>query len=182
MKLSQLKQRKIRKVIDTGFDEKIEIYNITKENEKEISKILSKAINIDTKEVDIDGATMILKVMPLLSNIDLGYDIDNEEDKKIVDEIVQNPSDELLVVIHEIGTMIKQRMDIFMNNLDELKTLPKEKVEEIIKNKEKEIEEILEESNIDKPEEVEDKTQEELEIEIMEKKLALMKSKVKGNA
>lgn len=183
MKLNQLKQQRLRKVIDTGYDEKIEIYNVTEENEKEINKIIAKFIDVKTKELNIDGKTVILELMPLLSNIDLGYDLTKEEDQKIIEDIINHPSDTLLIVIREISTMIKQRLEIFTSNLDEFNKLPKDEIQKLIETKKEEISEVLNEGE-DNIEETNNKRTEEeilIEIELLEKKLALAKSKGKIN-
>lgn len=124
IKFSELKRNEIRSVVFTdnkgnaqlvrGNSEidlvlsksksPIKIYNANNEQAIEIAKYIVELIKEGKNEVN--GTDIILKFIPMLTNIELDLNPDNEEDLKKINDIIENPSDEFDVVSGEIGNII----------------------------------------------------------------------------
>jgi len=102
--LMGLKFQPIRKIYDNG----IEIYNLTEEMKTKILKIIED--NLKNNSVDIKEEDVLLKILPIVTNIYL------PEDDTIIQEIIRNPSDILEDVISEVGDMIIFFFNIVQKN------------------------------------------------------------------
>lgn len=121
---SNLKQEKVRKRIGD-----IEIYNITKENEKDVTDIIIQSLDEKTGMVKVDPSIVLVKLIPILTNIYL--DLDTEKDEEMIKEIIADPSDVLLEVVDELNIIIKAHTDKLIKRVNEIATLSKEEQREL---------------------------------------------------
>ena len=127
--LEELRFNPIRKQYDNG----IEIYNLTEEMKKEIAKIIDKfSKDVDGKELQIEGKDVLLRILPICTNVYL----EGMEDK-VIQDILDNPSEELEDVIDEVSDMILRYFARFQKNIVNFSKLDKETQEKILGNAEK---------------------------------------------
>lgn len=136
VKFSELKQKKVRKVIDgTSFENPIEIYNVTEDIRENVSKIITDNMNTKTGELNIEPRLIIVELLPLLTNIDL--DLNLEKDVEQIKEIMDNPSEVLLDVVDELTEVVKEFANRFVKNIDKINKLSPEEFNKLF-NKENE--------------------------------------------
>lgn len=121
---SELKRSKIRKRFDNG----IEVYNPSPKQKEKIIKLISENIDNETDKIEISGKDVLLQLIPELTNIKL----DLKDDDKLVDEILEDPSQELTETVNEITDIIQFLSNQMMTNINNMSKLPKEKLDEII--------------------------------------------------
>jgi hypothetical protein len=131
VKLISLKRQEIRKTILNG-DSPIIIYNPSPEKQNEIKKIINNNFKNNYQEININSINLIVKILPMLTNIDLGLDISKEEDKKILEEIINDPSDEFVTVFEEISKIIEEVGKHYIYQLNTFAKLPKEQMEKLL--------------------------------------------------
>lgn len=130
---NQLKRKEVRRVIKTEDKENaIEIYNPNNEQREYIVKLIIKSIDVDTKELKITGREMLLDLIPQLTNIHFEYDLNKEEDKQIVEDILNDPSETLLQVIEEIEDIIKEFMNHTLRNVKNLSNLSDDELDKLL--------------------------------------------------
>lgn len=104
VKLSALKKREIRRKIvfidEMGQQDIITIKNPSEGDKEIIAKFLGERIDTDKDEFDIAPRDIMLTFIPLLTNIEV-----DEED---VDDIVANPSTQLVEVHYHIAEIIQE--------------------------------------------------------------------------
>ena len=132
VKFETLKRQEIRKTIANG-DSPIYIYNPSPEKKQQIEKmIFNKLQGQETsKDVELSAREVLLELLPILSNIDLGLDI--EKDKEMIEEIINDPSDILVEVIDDISEIFTGISKSLMKNISAISKLPKEQLEKIMK-------------------------------------------------
>lgn len=127
--LSTLKAKPILATIG-----EIEIYNINSkvnlERRKELFAFIAKVF--ETKKADepfeVLGKELLLNLLPIVTNILLEGMTDEE-----IEEIIQEPSDELLEVIKIVNKILIGALDELKNVME----LPKEQLEQFIPKKSK---------------------------------------------
>lgn len=136
---SELKRKEIRKEFDNG----IVVYNPNPEQKKEIMELITKSIDEKSQDIEISGRDIMLQLIPMLTNIHL----DLEDNEELLNEILEDPSDELLEVVDELNDIIKFVGNRMIKNIQNLAELPKEELEKLLPKeeidpKQKEIEEL----------------------------------------
>jgi tRNA(Ile)-lysidine synthase TilS/MesJ len=129
---SDLKRKEVRRVIETGDKEHpIFIYNPNSQQKEYIISLMTKGVNEETKKINIDGKTVMIELIPMLTNISLNLDV--EKDKDLIEEIILDPSDMLLEVQDEISDIVDSILNRGIKNLNELSKLPEDVREEVLK-------------------------------------------------
>jgi hypothetical protein len=141
--ITELKQERIRKAFDNG----IEIYNPNKKEKEEIIKIINESMDIETKEVNITGEDIIVKILPICSNIFIDV-----EDKNLLKEIIDEPSFELEESITIIGEIIQEIANTVSKNISYIASLPAEEVAKMLK-----IEELMTDEEMEQLKKLEEK-------------------------
>ena len=118
---SNLKRREIRKRIGMG-ENAIIIYNPNIEQKKEIRNLVTD--NITDNKVNIKGKDVLLKLVPMLTNIKL--DLDEEKDEQLIEEILADPSEELEEVTKELTRIVSNVLRGLMDDLEDFNKLPME--------------------------------------------------------
>jgi hypothetical protein len=128
-----LKRKEIRRVIETEDKEHpILIYNPTKEQKKLIIDLLLSNIskedldNEKTVKPNINGYDIILTLLPELTNVDLSLDVNDPEHKELIENIINDPSDELLDIRDEINKIVNRQFIRYYEYLKELTNMPEE--------------------------------------------------------
>jgi hypothetical protein len=134
--ISELKQPRIRKSYENG----IEIYNLTEEERKPVIDLLISNINAEDNNLKLSGEDIIIKLLPIYTNIYL----DVEENRELLEEIIHNPSDILDDVIGELAKIIKDLSNKLLSNIESLSKLTPEEINNIFNTKKTE-EELTEE-------------------------------------
>lgn len=116
---SELKQKRIRKSFDNGID----IYNPNNKEKEEIINIIFKYIDFESKEVNILGDDIIINILPICSNIYLDI-----EDKELIKDIIDNPSQELEESVKIIGEIVQELTDKIIENIKYLSTFTTEEL------------------------------------------------------
>lgn len=96
------------------------VYNPTTEQVKLINDILERKVEGEKVYSKIDGIDMLIKVIPMLTDIEI--DLDKEEDMALINEIIEDPNDVFNEVVLELNKII---MNINLNWIDGLKLLNK---------------------------------------------------------
>lgn len=109
MKFSNLKRQDVRKVIKVEEGEDILIYNPNKEQKNKIIDMFTDRMDEKTGDINISDEDVLLTLIPMLvKNIELDLDKNNEEDLKIIKDILADPSDLLLEVADELNILIRE--------------------------------------------------------------------------
>jgi hypothetical protein len=154
----KLKREEIRKTIGEG-EEQIIIYNPSPEKREEISKLLINSYK-EKDEMEITGRELLLQIIPMLTNILLEYDENNEEERQIIDDILNDPSEILMEVVDEVSIIVKEVGERTNKTLESLANLSEEEISKIIPiNKE---------------------TEEEKELRELKEKQILLENKIKN--
>ncbi|HEY8892609.1 MAG TPA: hypothetical protein VIM70_20430 [Clostridium sp.] len=82
---------------------------------------------------DISNSKVITDLLSRMTNIDLGLEEENEENKKMIEAIIADPSDLLMAVNDIIGDISKTVMKRWTNNMIELQNMPEKEREIYIK-------------------------------------------------
>lgn len=121
---SDLKRKQVKKIFDNG----IEIYNPDKEQKNEIFDLVFRNIE-DSNQAMITGRQLLLKLIPMLTNIHL--DLENE---KLIEEIMDDPSDELLAVQDEINDIVETITNRAIDAAQKLSKTPEHIRNQILKD------------------------------------------------
>lgn len=104
VKISELKLPKIRKVIpfygENGEEQIINIYNSTPETRAKFREIMDKNTDEESGELTIDPMDMMIQVFPLFSDIEIDVDY--------IDDIIMNPTKEMILVNAEIISIMNE--------------------------------------------------------------------------
>lgn len=122
--LENLKFNPIRKTFEGG----IEVYNLTPEMKNELSKIIFDNLATDKQEVDIDGKTLLIQVLPLLTNIYL------PDDDVLINEIIDNPSEILEDVVVEVSEMVTGFFAKINKEIGKISSMPENEREKYFKS------------------------------------------------
>jgi hypothetical protein len=125
--ISGLKQPRIRKSYENG----IEIYNLTEEERKPVIDLLISNINAEDNNLKLSGEDIIIKLLPIYTNIYL----DVEDNRELLGEIIHNPSDVLDDVIGELAKIIKDLSNKLLENIESLSKLSPEELNNILSPK-----------------------------------------------
>ena len=96
------------------------VYNPTQSQIEEINSIMERKAEDSKVYSKIDGVDMLIKVIPMLTNIEV--DLDREEDIELINEIISDPNDVFNEVVMELNKII---MNINLKWIDNLKLLNK---------------------------------------------------------
>jgi hypothetical protein len=99
-------------------NEVTKIFNPTIEQTKIINDIIERSVEGDKVYSKIDGVDMLVRVIPMLT--DIKVDLDNDEDIELINEIISDPNDVFNTVVNELNKII---MDINLKWIDNLKLL-----------------------------------------------------------
>lgn len=131
VKFTDLKSRKVRKVINSlDFEQPIEIYNVTNETSDEVNKILVESFNEVDKTIDIKGEIVLVKLLKVLTNIDL--DLDIEKDKDLIMEILKSPSELLLQVTDELTEVVREQSNRLIKTMTVINNMSDEELKKLI--------------------------------------------------
>lgn len=134
--ITEYNQDRISKLLPT-LEYPIIIKNPSDKAQKEIVNMLVESEddkNKNTLVLQVKAVTVITKLVPLLTNINLSLDPNIEEDLNRINEIVSNPSDTLKAVIRVLTNIVKAVSDNLLYNIDTIKSLPEDE-KKIIVNK-----------------------------------------------
>lgn len=95
--LTSQKKQRIRKEFDNG----IVVYNPTKEEEAQIVQFLKDNYNENT--IEVSGEDILVHLLPICSNMYI-----DTENKELIQEIIEDPSEELEDVVLIIGEIVKR--------------------------------------------------------------------------
>lgn len=126
VKFSDLKRKKIRKTFGEG-EFAVEVYNPSPEQQNQITQMFLDKLD-KNEEIEIDRKLVLLKLIPMLTNIDL--DLDENDD--LVEEILNDPSEILELVTLEITDIIQSIVNKTIKNIENLANLPKEQLEKVL--------------------------------------------------
>lgn len=129
---SSLKRKNIRKIIKDTDALSIEIYNPTPQQQEEIIKILTDNYNNEKKEIDMTEAEILKSLIPMLTNIVL------DTNDKMMSEIIEDPSENLLEVQEELSDIVRNIIKRFMKVISKLNDIPQEELNNIIDDEQKE--------------------------------------------
>lgn len=139
--VADLKFQPIYKEYDNG----VVIYNVSKEKEEQLRDVYASAQNEDS--LDLSGMTLITKLLPILSNVDL-TGLSEEE----LNAIIEEPSDEFVDLITEVHELAFNRIYTLqrLNQLgskmeesaDNMRKMNKEPVLTIVDDKVEKIEDV----------------------------------------
>lgn len=116
-----VKQDEIERALLQYTDNEItKVYNPTTEQVKLINDILERKVEGEKVYSKIDGIDMLIKVIPMLTDIEI--DLDKDEDISLINEIIEDPNDVFNEVVLELNKII---MNINLNWIDGLKLLNK---------------------------------------------------------
>ena len=118
IKFSELGRKKIFKTYEGG----IEVYNPSPEQQNEIIRFF------ENKELKISGRDLLLKFIPMLSNIEIDL-----EDENTVNEIINDPCEELKKVSEDITEIISNLVNRVIKTANQISKLPKKAQEEVIR-------------------------------------------------
>ena len=96
------------------------VYNPTAEQVKSINELMERKTNGDRVYSKIDGIDMLIKVIPMLTDIKI--DLDKDEDIELINEIISDPNDVFNEVVLELNKIL---MTINLNWIEGLKILNK---------------------------------------------------------
>lgn len=117
--INDLKRKKIRKVIEFEGCE-IEIYNPDKKEQSKIISILLEKYDRTRDQIIVDDIELLTIMIPIFSNI---Y-IDNE-DQELIKEILNDPSEVMLMVVDEIQEILVEiinRLQKTLNTINQMET------------------------------------------------------------
>lgn len=131
---NQLKRKEVRKTIKTSdFEHPVLVFNPNDEQRTYIMNLIIKSIDTETNVMNVSSKDVLLKLIPMLTNIEFTYDMDKEEDRQIVESIINDPSELLLQVIEEIGDIMKEFVNHTMKNAKNLSELSDEELKTFMK-------------------------------------------------
>jgi hypothetical protein len=110
---STLKKEKIYKKIGN-----IEVYNIREDQYKFLLELITELIEKKDAELTFSDKDILLKLFPELTNITIDYDND-----ELINDIIKNPSDDLLDTIDAIQEIIEKFVDRTNKTLKQLKII-----------------------------------------------------------
>ena len=96
------------------------VYNPTNEQLKEINELMERKVEGDKVYSKIDGIDMLIKVIPMLTDIEI--DLDKQEDVDLINEIISDPNEVFNEVVLELNKII---LNINLNWIEGLKIMNK---------------------------------------------------------
>lgn len=119
VKISELKLPKIRKVIpfygENGEESTINIYNPTPDTKAKMLEIIEKSSD-ESGVLTIEPADMLKEVFPLFTDIEIDVDY--------IDDILENPTKEMIIINSEILSIINEiNLETIMNQNTEYERL-----------------------------------------------------------
>lgn len=98
--INKLKNNKVRKSFDTG-DGRVEVYNITAENEHVMNDLFLESYNTETQTLDIKEDTMVELMYKTLTNI--SFDTLGQ-----LQELLKDPSHVLYMIQNELEKILNE--------------------------------------------------------------------------
>lgn len=96
------------------------VYNPTNEQLKEINELMERKVEGDKVYSKIDGIDMLIRVIPMLTDIEI--DLDKQEDVDLINEIISDPNEVFNEVVLELNKII---LNINLNWIEGLKIMNK---------------------------------------------------------
>jgi hypothetical protein len=124
---SSLRRNEIRKTIGEG-EGQIIIYNPSPEKKVQIEAIIRGNFKKGSTEINISAEDILIDLLSLTTNIILDFDRDNEEDMKMVKEIIEDPHPTFEDAIIEVRNLITEIGGRYIDTLNTLSKLPKEEL------------------------------------------------------
>jgi hypothetical protein len=126
-----LKRKSIYKTIGEEGEGQIIIYNPSPEQKKEILRIMAESADVKTGKIKVSGKTLLLKYIPLLTNIYINFD--NQE---LIDKTLNDPSDILFEVQDCIEEIVSNVTNRTIKSIKDISELPDEVIQEVLKPEE----------------------------------------------
>lgn len=123
---NELKRKSIYKTIGEG-EEQIIVYNPSPEQKQEILRIMAESVDINTGRINISGQDLLLKFIPLLTNIYIDF-----ESQELIKEVLNDPSDMLLQVQDYIEEIVSNITNRTLKSIRDISDLPDEVINEIL--------------------------------------------------
>lgn len=96
------------------------VYNPTNEQLKEINELMERKVEDDKVYSKIDGIDMLIRVIPMLTDIEV--DLNKDEDIDLINEIIADPNEVFNEVVLELNKIM---LNINLNWVEGLKILNK---------------------------------------------------------
>lgn len=96
------------------------VYNPTNEQLKEINELMERKVEGGKVYSKIDGIDMLIRVIPMLTDIEI--DLDKQEDVDLINEIISDPNEVFNEVVLELNKII---LNINLNWIEGLKIMNK---------------------------------------------------------
>lgn len=121
------------------YEHPVEVYQPTKEQEKLILDYLNKNLTIDKDKIDakIEGQDFIIVFLEELTNVKLGYNLDNPEHLEIVKNIVSNPTRIIKAISEEFDRISNDIFTTWFKKMKEYSKVPievREAIEDVYIN------------------------------------------------
>ena len=126
-----IKEDEINKAIGKYTESEItKVYNPTPEQIKMINALMDRDIENGKATSNLNSVDMLLNVIPMLTDIEI--DLDIEEDKDVISEIIANPNELLNEVLLEINKILVGINLDWINGLKLLNKLPSEVIDALV--------------------------------------------------
>lgn len=127
VEFTSLKRKEVRAIIPNG-EFPIEIKNPTSEQKEEILEMLTRNYDMEEKSLNLTDREVLTQLIPMLTNIHLDV-----EDKELMDEILDDPSDVLLDVQEVLADIVRGVTKRFLKVLEQLERLPDYELQSMMK-------------------------------------------------
>jgi hypothetical protein len=128
-----LKREEIYKSYD-GVD----VFNPNDEQKIKIIELFQESIKDEDDGVEINDQDVMLKLIPMLTNIEIDF-----EDNDLIQEVINDPSDMLLDIIQDINDIVEGVITRTVKTLNKIAELPEEEQAKLLEKVEpKEIEQV----------------------------------------
>ena len=118
------------------------VYNPDKKQKEEIMSIFEVKEENGKVVSKISGADMLIKVVPILTDIPL--DLDSEEDIEVINQIIEDPNEVFEMVAGELNEIICALNLAWIENLRAISKLPHDVIDALIEGTENEIKKVEE--------------------------------------
>ena len=116
----------------------VNVYNPNDEQKIQIIELFQNSIKDEEDDVEINDQDVMLKLIPMLTNIEIDF-----EDNDLIQEVINDPSDLLLDVIQDINDIVEVVVTRTVKTLNKLAELPEEEQAKILEQvKPKEVEQV----------------------------------------
>lgn len=105
------------------------VYNPTQKQKNELWEMSSKANEENKITVGIEGLDMIIKAIPMLTDIEV--DLTVEEDLETLQEVIQDPNRVMELVAQEVNIMLLDITNDYITNLKTLAKIPQDLINAI---------------------------------------------------